>query len=201
MSSGHDELRQPENVNGHGADEQHADGDHHVHVIAFWPMFWCFLALVVLTFLTVWTSNIHYIGEYHISKNAHFLLAIAIATVKTVLVGGYFMHLFYDKLINTAVVVSCLFAVLLFIGFSAVDVASRQQVSPFDTVEIVPGGTEQTVQKAIDSYKNKKYEAAQGAEKPAEASPDETQPEGGDADAPAADAPEDDAGEPDTSGG
>ncbi|MEM8835565.1 MAG: cytochrome C oxidase subunit IV family protein [Planctomycetota bacterium] len=161
MSNGHDELRQPEHVNGHD-DHDHDHGDHEVHVIAFWPMFWCFLALVVLTFLTVWTSNIHYIGEYHISKNAHFLLAIAIATVKTVLVAGYFMHLFYDKLINTAIVVACLFAVLLFIGFSAIDVSSRQQVSPFDTVEIVPGGTEQIVQKAIDKYKEKKHEAGHG---------------------------------------
>ena len=109
------------------------DHDDHVHVTPFWTMLWVFVVLIVLTLLTVWSSNIHYLGignaSITIDSNMHIALALVIASIKAVLVAAYFMHLLYDKAINTVVVGATLFATVLFIGFTLFDLSSRSVTS------------------------------------------------------------------------
>ena len=115
---------------------QHEGGheEHHLHVTPFWTMLWVFVVLIILTILTVWSSNVHYLGvgnsSITIDSNMHITLALVIATVKAVLVGAYFMHLLYDKAINTVVVGATLFATVLFIGFTLFDLSNRSTVVP-----------------------------------------------------------------------
>ncbi len=124
------------------ASEEHAH--EHVHVTPFWPMFWVFAILLLLTGLTVWSSNIHdiVIGNTTIPIGAtpHIIIAMLIATVKAILVAAYFMHLKYDKPVNTIVVASTLFGVVLFIGLTIADFSARGIHESTERGEIFPGG-------------------------------------------------------------
>ncbi|HBS28335.1 MAG TPA: hypothetical protein DEB06_02540 [Phycisphaerales bacterium] len=118
--------------------------EHHAHVTPFWPMLWVFVVLLVLTALTVWTSNIHgfWIGNTHIEFGAtpHIIMALIIATVKAVLVAAYFMHLKYDRPMNTVVVGATIFGVVLFIGLTLADMHARSINDSVDMRKIVQGG-------------------------------------------------------------
>lgn len=117
-----------EHHNGHGHD------DHHVHVIPFRTMFITFIALLMLTALTVWTSRM-YFGEM-----IDLYIALAIATVKATLVCAFFMHLKYEKPLNTIVLCSTLLGIVLFIGLSMLDLDSRGWDERRERGEIYTGG-------------------------------------------------------------
>lgn len=143
MSQGHANLH--DTVDPHetlSKDEAHAA---HVHVTPFWPMFWVFAVLLALTALTVWSSNIHgfWIGNTHIEFGAtlHILIAMSIAIVKALLVAMYFMHLKYDQPMNTAVVGATVFAVILFIGLTLGDSATRAVMDPMQHQKVKEGGS------------------------------------------------------------
>lgn len=129
--SDHDTSQHDHSQSGHNDHDGHA---HHVHVTPFWPMFNVFLVLIVLTILTVVTANIHELklgnSVFVIDSNMHIWLALTIAAVKGLAVAAYFMHLRYDKAINTVVAGSTLFAVVLFLGFTLYDLASRNAILP-----------------------------------------------------------------------
>ncbi|MBL0926905.1 MAG: cytochrome C oxidase subunit IV family protein [Phycisphaerales bacterium] len=118
------------------SDEAHAG--HHVHVASFGLMFWVFAILLVLTALTVWTSRLP------MSHTAHLVMAIVIATVKALLVAAFFMHLWWDKALNTIVVSATLFAAVLFVGLTLLDVNSRALVTPMEKPERIAGGVQPT---------------------------------------------------------
>jgi cytochrome c oxidase subunit IV len=81
-----------------------------------------FVALLVLTGLTVFTGRMHL-------PNFGLLLALLIATTKGTLVALYFMHLAEHQGVNRLIIgVSVLFVALL-IGFSIMDTATRQPLS------------------------------------------------------------------------
>lgn len=116
----------------------------HAHVTPFWPMFWVFAILLVLTALTVWTSNVHGIqfGNTWIEFSGfiHIMIAMGIAVVKALLVAAYFMHLKYDKPMNTVVVGTTIFGVVLFIGLTMLDIKFRGLDDPIQSGEIHKGG-------------------------------------------------------------
>ena len=122
----------------HGDHEHdgHDHGGHHLHVTPFWPMLIVFVLLLFFTWLTVTTSRMHYIPfgntTIEISGTAHIILALGIATIKSALVLGFFMHLLYDKALNTIVLASTLFAVSLFMGLTLMDTAVRDNVTPLE---------------------------------------------------------------------
>ncbi|TVQ78341.1 MAG: hypothetical protein EA380_06260 [Phycisphaeraceae bacterium] len=138
MTNPHDSIEPREIL----ASEEH--GHEHVHVTPFWTMFWVFAILLFLTALTVWTANIHYIpvgnSVIEIGATLHILIAMTIATVKAVLVAAYFMHLKYDKPVNTIVVVSTIFGVILFLGLTLTDTISRGIHDRREQGEIHAGG-------------------------------------------------------------
>ncbi len=145
--------------------------EHQAHASPFWSMFWVFVVLLVLTALTVWSSNIH---EFQFGNTliefggtAHIVLAMTIAVIKSVLVAAFFMHLLYDKPMNTVVVGATLFAACLFIGFTLADSATRKIYAPTESTVIMPGGTKRVVETA-------RTNAAQATSNPAPT--DETKP-------------------------
>lgn len=113
-------------------DEAHGE---HPHITPYWTMLWVFVILLILTALTVWTSRLP------MTETMHIVMALTIAVVKALLVGGFFMHLVYDKAMNTIVVAATLFAVVLFIGLSVIDIRSRHLIERAESGEIRPGGT------------------------------------------------------------
>jgi cytochrome c oxidase subunit 4 len=67
-------------------------------------------------------------------------MAMSIAVVKAVLVAAFFMHLLYDKKVNSIVMTSTIFAVSLFIGLTLMDLDVRGMTPSDDKSEIFPGG-------------------------------------------------------------
>ena len=74
-----------------------------------------FAILMVLTLLTVAVTKVD------LGYNANLALALSIAVVKAVLVVMYFMHLRYDSIFYTAIVVACLVFIGVFIAMSIID--------------------------------------------------------------------------------
>jgi len=127
------------------SDEEHGGShEHHVHVTPFWTMLWVFIVLLALTGLTVWSSNIHgfWIGNTQIEfgPTIHILIALTIATVKMLLVGGFFMHLIYDKKVNVIVMGATFFALSLFLGLTLMDFHTRPVIDRVEFGEQHPGG-------------------------------------------------------------
>lgn len=84
------------------------------------------IALLVLTVVTVLTSEIHFgaNGKYNL------LIAMFIATVKGALVCLYFMHLKDDSNENRVVFFSSFFFLLIFVGLTASDLWVRESERP-----------------------------------------------------------------------
>lgn len=120
--------------NGDPVRDKHAPG-HHVHVTPLWPMVGTFAALIVLTVLTVVTAKGLYFGN-----EINLVIALIIAGTKAILVAAFFMHLLYDKAMNTVIVVSTMFAVVLFISLTMLDIGTRDMADSLEAGEIVPGG-------------------------------------------------------------
>jgi cytochrome c oxidase subunit 4 len=77
------------------------------------------IALLVLTAVTV------VVGRVHLEHGLGLLVAIVIATVKATLVALFFMHLWDHGGANRLVLVTSLFFVLLLLGLTLLDNASR----------------------------------------------------------------------------
>jgi cytochrome c oxidase subunit 4 len=117
----------------HHGDDHH--GEHHVHVTPLMPMVLTFIALLILTGLTVATAKGLYFGNA-----ANLIIALVIASAKGILVAAFFMHLVWDKAMNTIVVVSTMFATTLFLVLTLVDLGTRDMVTDIEEGEIVAGG-------------------------------------------------------------
>ncbi|MEE2672010.1 MAG: cytochrome C oxidase subunit IV family protein [Bdellovibrionota bacterium] len=79
-------------------------------------------ALVVLTAVTVLTAKF-----IHLGGAGNLILAMFIACCKAGIVLSWFMHLKYDGMSNRVIALCGLAFLALFIGFSAVDLCSRNQ--------------------------------------------------------------------------
>lgn len=116
-------------------DETHEGHEH--HATPFWTMFIVFALLLFFTVITVFQSRI---PTDIMPETMHIIAAVGIATIKAVLVAAYFMHLRYDKPMNTVVLAATIFAVILFIGISALDLGSRGVVERKEAEDIYHGG-------------------------------------------------------------
>lgn len=80
-------------------------------------------ALLVLTGLTVTASYINF-G----APSVNVVVALTIASIKASLVALYFMHLRYDKPINSVIFVAALFFLGLLLMLTLVDMETRESV-------------------------------------------------------------------------
>jgi len=88
------------------------------HITPFKTLLHVFIALVILTLLTVFTSRIH-LGILHIP------MAIGIAIAKAALVVSIFMGLKWDNKINAVVLSVGVAFVMIFLAFTLFDTAFR----------------------------------------------------------------------------
>ena len=80
-------------------------------------------ALLLLTGLTVSASYVNF-G----STSVNVVIALVIASIKASLVALYFMHLRYDKPLNSLIFVGGLFFLGLLLMLTLIDVGSRDSV-------------------------------------------------------------------------
>lgn len=128
----------PHGYEGHG---QHAS-----HVIVGPFTLRLILAILLFcTFLTVavaqaesWAQTYFNIVLPHWVNVFGF---ISIALVKAVLVAMFFMQLKYDNPINSMVMAFALFCLMVFIGFTGIDLFTRGSVYAFKQGQQTPGGT------------------------------------------------------------
>ncbi len=98
------------------ADHSHAESRH--HVVPAKVFFNVFVALVVLTVLTVVFHEMH-LGAFAAP------VAFLIATAKATLVLMYFMHLKYDNMTNRVIFLSGFFFLALLFFFCFIDIFFR----------------------------------------------------------------------------
>ncbi|MCK6502899.1 cytochrome C oxidase subunit IV family protein [Myxococcota bacterium] len=99
---------------GHGHD--HPAGEHISSMGTYLTIFGLLLILTVLTFAVSYAE---------LPGNWSIIAAIGVATVKAVLVAGWFMHLKYDTRFNVLVFLSAFWFMLVFFGFTLTDLTSR----------------------------------------------------------------------------
>lgn len=104
--------------NGHSK-----DGTDFAHPLPLPLLFGVFIALVILTIITVAQANLN-LGSIDIA------VVMLIATLKAILVGAFFMHLLYDKPFNIIVFLSTFVFVGLFVIITLSD--SNQTSHAFD---------------------------------------------------------------------
>jgi cytochrome c oxidase subunit 4 len=92
----------------HGHDG-HVEGEVHVHAVPPWLLLTVFGVLLVLTVLTVAVTKIN-LGA------ANIWVAMGIAVVKAAVVALYFMHLRWDSMFNSIILISSLVFVGIFIS-------------------------------------------------------------------------------------
>jgi cytochrome c oxidase subunit 4 len=95
--------------------DQHGDDHEGVgHVVPLQILIGVFVALIVLTWLTVAVTAVD-LGSLNL------WVALAVATIKGSLVVLYFMHLRYDSPFNSLVFVTALVFLFLFLGITIMD--------------------------------------------------------------------------------
>lgn len=99
-----------------------AHDNHHDahHVLPPWLLIACWLGLMALTGLTVWTAVNLDLGKFNL------VLAMVIATAKATLVLSIFMHLAFDRGFNFMIFAASILAVVLFVTISFIDVNQYQ---------------------------------------------------------------------------
>jgi len=92
---------------------------HEHHIVSKTTNFNVFLALIILTIVTVMVTAVD------LGASWNLVVALLIACVKVTIVLLWFMHLKYDTNINRVIFSSAMFFVFLFFGLTAADVFYR----------------------------------------------------------------------------
>jgi len=127
-------------------DPHHAE-EHHAHghtIVSTFTLINVLAVLLVLTILTVFASRsevwIADTFDVLIPQWVNVSIAMSIAVVKGSLVCLFFMQLKYDKRLNAAIFLFCLFAAALFLGLTSLDLGQRATVYEWRAGEVSPGG-------------------------------------------------------------
>ena len=108
---------------GHGHHgEGHVAGDIAPHVVSPAILIVVFVALLILTGLTVGVTTVDF------GYNVNLIVALSIAVVKAVLVVLFFMHLKWDSPFYSVIVTLCLVFIGIFIVFTILDTGNYAPV-------------------------------------------------------------------------
>lgn len=112
-----------------------SNGQHHISPLSTFLK--VYATLIVLTILTVFTATQVNLGNFNTP------LAMLIATIKVLIVMLWFMHLKYDSLLNKITIASAFFFLIVFFGFTAMDVFTRNnlQDTSIETLEAKRAGS------------------------------------------------------------
>ncbi len=163
--------------------------DTHGHVILSpFTLIGVLVALMVFTALTVFASRFElWMAEafnMEIPQSVNVAIAMTIAVIKALLVLMFFMQLKYDSPLNSMIFATCIIAFGTFLGFTAIDLFSRDAIDRERAGEIQAGGlggvhyrTEEVLNPETGEWEEKKVDLAGMAvaerAKTRERSPDE----------------------------
>ena len=120
-----DEPKRDANSQEHGS-HGHAPGDGHDHGLAHttpvWLLFAILGALLVLTVATVAVTAVD------LGAQGNLIVAMAIATVKALLVCTFFMHLLWDKKFNAILLLTSVLFLILFLSMATTDRGEYQHL-------------------------------------------------------------------------
>jgi cytochrome c oxidase subunit 4 len=109
------------------ATEHHDDHDHGIsHVGSVKMLVGTWVTLTILTILTVLATRIN------LGASGNLGLAMAIAVIKASLACVFFMHLRYDKIFHSVLLVGGILAASLFVGFTLMDSGQYQSANIWD---------------------------------------------------------------------
>ena len=111
--------------------------EHTHHIMPLWIYMAVGGALLVLTAITVGAAYIDFTGMTGI-PSLNVIIAMIIATIKASLVALFFMHLLFDKKINSAVLLLSLVCLALFVCLTLVDTLRRGDITPLEDGNISP---------------------------------------------------------------
>jgi cytochrome c oxidase subunit 4 len=94
----------------------------HVHITPIKTYLAVGLGLIILTSITVWASFIDF-GPYNVT------IALAIASIKALLVAFFFMHLFWDNKLYLVVFSIALIFLTIFLTFTLFDTERRGAIN------------------------------------------------------------------------
>lgn len=104
------------------------DHDHGLsHVAPVKALIGTWVALMILTLVTVAATRID------LGSSMNLAVAMAIAVIKATLVVLFFMHLRYDKIFHSVIVIGGVLAAALFVGFALMDSNQYQNTIIWDT--------------------------------------------------------------------
>jgi cytochrome c oxidase subunit 4 len=117
----------------------------HAHVIMPMRTLVTVLALLMLfTGLTVLAANIEVlfasVFELKIPQYVNVLVALSIAAVKSIIVAAYFMQLRHDNPLNTMIAAFTILVLTFFLGFTMIDLGTRDTLYKYKAEQIIPGG-------------------------------------------------------------
>lgn len=117
---GHSDHAAPgDHGHAHAGDHGHGDhgghDEHFAHTAPASMLIGVFVALILLTILTVGVTAVD------LGANGNLVVAMVIATVKAVLVMGFFMHMFWDSKFNVVAFTSSFLFVILFLAMALAD--------------------------------------------------------------------------------
>jgi len=103
------------------ADKHHDDHHGIAHVASLKVLLGTWILLMILTVATVGATKVDF------GPSTNLAIAMFIAVIKATLVVLFFMHLFYDKLFHTVLIVAGVLALALFVGFTLMDSNQYQE--------------------------------------------------------------------------
>ena len=109
------------------ASQHHDDHEHGIsHVASIRSLLTTWIVLMILTLVTVLATRIDF------GSGINLAIAMFIAVVKATLVCMFFMHLRYDKLFHTVLVVGAVVCAALFVGYTLLDSSQYQHTVIWD---------------------------------------------------------------------
>ena len=102
------------------------------HVLPVKTLIGTWGALMVLTVLTVSATS------YDFGPNYNLAIAMFIAVIKATLVVLFFMHLIYDKIFHSVIIVGGILAASLFVGFALMDSNQYQEAILWNVPQVGP---------------------------------------------------------------
>lgn len=107
---------------GDHGDTHHDAHEHGIaHVASLKVLLGTWIALMILTGVTVLATKVDF------GPSMNLGIAMAIAVFKATLVVLFFMHLYYDKLFHSVILVGGLLGAALFVGFALMDSSQYQE--------------------------------------------------------------------------
>ena len=122
-------MTNPQQQTSHEPADHSGDGHGFAHPASLPVLYTVFLCLVALTILTV-VANGWPLGGFDI------WVALGIASVKSLLVALFFMHMYWEKPLNAVIFISPFLFAALFVGMTLMDtVGYRDDVEAFPVSE------------------------------------------------------------------